>query len=570
MVIVKKNGDFILDVEKYSDKKYKLILLVISIFSFFTRLGVEDVGLMESRNFIAAREMIVNGNWLIPTLNGVYRFEKPPFPTWMTALIMKITGDIESTWILRLPAALLSVWLVFLMYRIIKRISNNNFLAFISAGITATNFMIMKEGVVNTWDIFSYGLMFASIVYLYEYLEDKKKYKCWIASFLLGASIMSKGPVAPYGMLLPFLVMYFFMKGKNNFLEKGKSIIIYIIIGTIFAALWPVYMIVLYKSIFFSVMGKEQDTWDTKAVEGFFYYFDYFVYTGGWILFNAMGMLFLLKKKWLSQSNKKLLELGFIWSLLSLLLISFIKMKKQRYGIPLYIITNIPCGVIVCHYYKKPQEMFKKYEKWIFILQGGLIGISFAAMVVLFAIKGVHIKESIGKNGVFIVEILLYLAVLVSYLITLKKYKEHRNKVIIVFTGIAMLIVNGTGVWFIEKELMYRHKRVELEDLHTISHIEPDLKMYSFNFKIEDVWRVGRKIIRIGEDKTTNNATPALIETPKELPEKFLLFTEESESSDILKEKTDINEYTVINQWKFYRNFRNNKIVKVYEIQLKK
>ncbi len=570
MVIVKKNGDFILDVEKYSDKKYKLILLVISIFSFFTRLGVEDVGLMESRNFIAAREMIVNGNWLIPTLNGVYRFEKPPFPTWMTALIMKITGDIESTWILRLPAALLSVWLVFLMYRIIKRISNNNFLAFISAGITATNFMIMKEGVVNTWDIFSYGLMFASIVYLYEYLEDKKKYKCWIASFLLGASIMSKGPVAPYGMLLPFLVMYFFMKGKNNFLEKGKSIIIYIIIGTIFAALWPVYMIVLYKSIFFSVMGKEQDTWDTKAVEGFFYYFDYFVYTGGWILFNAMGMLFLLKKKWLSQSNKKLLELGFIWSLLSLLLISFIKMKKQRYGIPLYIITNIPCGVIVCHYYKKPQEMFKKYEKWIFILQGGLIGISFAAMVVLFAIKGVHIKESIGKNGVFIVEILLYLAVLVSYLITLKKYKEHRNKVIIVFTGIAMLIVNGTGVWFIEKELMYRHKRVELEDLHTISHIEPDLKMYSFNFKIEDVWRVGRKIIRIGEDKTTNNATPALIETPNELPENFLLFTEEDENSDILKEKTDINGYTVINQWKFYRNFRNNKVVNVYKIQLKK
>ena len=127
--------------------------------------------------------------------------------------------------------------------------SFSNFLAFISAGITATNFMIMKEGVVNTWDIFSYGLMFASIVYLYEYLEDKNIYKCLIASFLLGASIMSKGPVAPYGMLLPFLVMYFFMKGKNNFLEKGKSIIIYIIIGIIFAALWPVYMIVLYKSM---------------------------------------------------------------------------------------------------------------------------------------------------------------------------------------------------------------------------------------------------------------------------------------------------------------------------------
>ena len=566
----KKIGDFILNAEKYSDKKYKLILLLVSIFSFFTRLNIEDVGLMESRNFIAAREMVVDGNWLTPTLNGVYRFEKPPFPTWMTALIMKITGDIETTWILRLPAALLSAWLVFLMYRIVKKISNNNFLAFLCAGITATNFMIMKEGVVNTWDIFSYGLMFASIVYLYEYLEDKKRYKCCIASFLLGASIMSKGPVAPYGMLLPFLVMYFFMKGKNNFVEKGKSIIIYIVIGIIFAALWPTYMIILYKSIFFFVMEKEENTWDTKAVEGFFYYFDYFVYTGGWILFNAMGMLFLWKKKWVSQSNKNLLKLGFIWSLLSLLLISFIKMKKQRYGIPLYIITNIPCGVIVYHYYKKSQEIFEKYEKYIFNIQGVIIGISFVAMIVLFAIKGVHIHESVGKNGVFIVEILLYLAALTSYLLILKKYKEHRNKVIIVFTGVAMLVINATGVWFIEKELMFRHKREPLEDLHIISHIEPNLKMYSFNFKIEDVWRVGRKIIRIEEERSKNSATPALIETPNELPEKFLLFTEDGESSDILKEKTDIKEYTVINQWRFYRNFRNNKLVNVYEVQLKK
>ena len=35
---------------------------------------------MEARNFIVAREMLTEGNWLLTTMNDVPRYEKPPFP----------------------------------------------------------------------------------------------------------------------------------------------------------------------------------------------------------------------------------------------------------------------------------------------------------------------------------------------------------------------------------------------------------------------------------------------------------------------------------------------------------
>ena len=49
--------------------------------------------IMESRNLIAAREMVEEGNWLIPTMNGELRLAKPPLPTWISAGQLLLTGN---------------------------------------------------------------------------------------------------------------------------------------------------------------------------------------------------------------------------------------------------------------------------------------------------------------------------------------------------------------------------------------------------------------------------------------------------------------------------------------------
>ena len=62
-----------------------LIILLVCFVSFFVYNDTVPADLMESRNLVTAREMINTGNYLIPTMNGELRLEKPPLPTWIAA-----------------------------------------------------------------------------------------------------------------------------------------------------------------------------------------------------------------------------------------------------------------------------------------------------------------------------------------------------------------------------------------------------------------------------------------------------------------------------------------------------
>ena len=61
--------------------------------TFFVNNKAIFVDIMESRNMITAREMVYDGNWLTPTMNGELRLEKPPLPTWLTAVVEMIAPD---------------------------------------------------------------------------------------------------------------------------------------------------------------------------------------------------------------------------------------------------------------------------------------------------------------------------------------------------------------------------------------------------------------------------------------------------------------------------------------------
>ena len=62
-----------------------LLIVFICFFVFFINNRVIIPDIMESRNMVTANEMVYDGNWLVPTMNGELRFEKPPLPTWIAA-----------------------------------------------------------------------------------------------------------------------------------------------------------------------------------------------------------------------------------------------------------------------------------------------------------------------------------------------------------------------------------------------------------------------------------------------------------------------------------------------------
>lgn len=71
----------------------KVVVILVCFFTFFVNNTVITPDIMESRNLVTAREMVHDGHWLVPTMNGELRLEKPPLPTWITAAAEAVAPD---------------------------------------------------------------------------------------------------------------------------------------------------------------------------------------------------------------------------------------------------------------------------------------------------------------------------------------------------------------------------------------------------------------------------------------------------------------------------------------------
>jgi 4-amino-4-deoxy-L-arabinose transferase-like glycosyltransferase len=78
------------------------VLAVLTVFLFLGSRGLNEPD--EGRYAEIGREMALSGDWLVPTLNGVEHFQKPPMVYWATALSFKAFGFNNTA--ARLPSAL--------------------------------------------------------------------------------------------------------------------------------------------------------------------------------------------------------------------------------------------------------------------------------------------------------------------------------------------------------------------------------------------------------------------------------------------------------------------------------
>ena len=507
------------------DKKYLITLFIISVISFFSNIWVREADLMEQRNFITAREMVKHGNYLVTTLNGNLRFEKPPFPTWLTGVIMKLTNNFSDEWILRIPAALTGVLLIFLIYFLVKVLTKNCNKAFFSSFSAATMFMIIKTVNENNWDIYTYVFAFGGILLLvYGLKQNRLKY--FIESGIFFAiSIMSKGPVGLYGLVLPFLIAYIATYGRDEFRKNWKNILILIGVTGVLSAIWPLMMYLKYPDYFLSVMDKEEATWSTKHTQSFIFYFDYFIYTGIWIFFTLIALFKRGKEFKIKKYSKFLL----IWNIAVLLLLSIISMKKKRYGIPIYMVSALNIGVLCNYYWNTMWEQLKKYEKILLYIQGGFITVVSALLLLLF------IYEAIFKKKIPMEYLLLtlatYSALIYLTVFTFKKNKEGVGRYITIASGVFMLIVNLNANWFIDRNYVRKQYSGKYLNSKLLQKNPPILDIYSNNFDVDEVWDVGKEI------KPLSDTTP--------LPESFILLGDVPEG---LKNRYHINKNEIYSE----------------------
>ena len=87
-----------------------LVVLAISL-AYVLTIGTRGLNEPdEGRYAEIGREMAASGDWLVPRLNGIEHFQKPPLIYWATAASIRVFGPYD--WAARLPATLAALALI--------------------------------------------------------------------------------------------------------------------------------------------------------------------------------------------------------------------------------------------------------------------------------------------------------------------------------------------------------------------------------------------------------------------------------------------------------------------------
>ena len=210
-----------------------VILIALAALLHVVTIGTGDLySETEGQYAGAAREMVANHNWLLPTNNGIPRLQKPPLLYWLIIASYKILGVNEAA--ARLPIALAVVATVALIFFIGEKLSDY-WRGFI-AGLIYLSFcgtfllarIVMPEPLVTA---FMTGAMFCGICGY----ERRRHRRLWFAAvwIFVALACLTKGVL---GIVYPAVVFIslsiFYREARIRFraLLRWEYVLIFLLI----------------------------------------------------------------------------------------------------------------------------------------------------------------------------------------------------------------------------------------------------------------------------------------------------------------------------------------------------
>ena len=306
--------------------------------------------IMESRNLIAAREMVEEGNWLIPTMNGELRLAKPPLPTWISAGQFLLTGNSWAAQ--RIPAALAGCFMLYWLYMLVLSMTRSRLLACLSVLLlgTCTNFLLLAKTI--SWDIYCHTFLLGALYHLWLLLSSSGHplRHTLLAGLFVGMSIMSKGPVSLYALFLPFVIACWMMYRHEAHLHL-RWLPAVVLIALISGCLWYGYVAWSCYDESMDTLHLESGNWMNHSIRPWWYYITFFVETGLWAPLCLLSLVFPLWKQRVSHPRHYLFSL--LWMVAALVLLSVLPEKKNRYLLPVVIPAAIAMAHVVDYWFHR-------------------------------------------------------------------------------------------------------------------------------------------------------------------------------------------------------------------------
>ncbi len=224
----------------FSNKRFLTLLLVLifGFFLFFFELG--STGLVDETPPLfasAGRAMSQSGDWLTPKVNGILRFDKPPFYYWLMAIIYSIPSN--NTWdelgslSARLPSALSALFMMIMIADTVFCSTQNSkdkiYLSLVSSLAFAMSPLIIIWSRTAVSDSLLCMTLGISLLSFWRKISSEDHNICVTPWVFLGIAILTKGPVALVLILLTLLSFFLIHKDWKRLVLKiqiGKGILL--------------------------------------------------------------------------------------------------------------------------------------------------------------------------------------------------------------------------------------------------------------------------------------------------------------------------------------------------------
>lgn len=355
-------------------------LLAVCMAAFFISADALQTDIMESRNLVTANEMVEYGNWLVPTMNGELRLEKPPLPTWVAAAIQTVApGNLTAQ---RAAAGVMgALWALFL-FLTVQAVTRRADTAGLSTLVFLTCYSVVLMGRTATWDIYCHAFMQGAVWLLFRifYTDPcaRRRRHLWMflaAGLLMGLSFLSKGPVSFFALLLPFLIACAFY-GKPRVRYSGPGMTVMMATLVVVSAWWYVYIYMFHTDLATAVLHKESGAWVSHNVRPWYYYWRYFLETGAWSLLTLAALLTPLFVRELR--GRRDFVFAVVWMLASVVLLSLMPEKKTRYLLPVMAPCAMSVGVFLMYIYEEWNSF--RAGRVIFRINGWLLTVITAGL----------------------------------------------------------------------------------------------------------------------------------------------------------------------------------------------
>ena len=370
-------------------RRQTIFLLFLCVFAFFVGNGQLPfkTDIMEARNIVTAREMIHDNNWMIPTMNGELRLEKPPLPTWIAALIEAVSP--ENLPAQRAAAGVMAVIFTLFLYLTARYMTWRKDYALLAAIVFVTCQTVVFMSRFAAWDIYCHAFMMGGIYFLLRLFFDERYYgrsRKWtwasLAGLMMGLAFLSKGPIPFYAMLLPFLIAQMWVerpKMKGKWVALAFSVILCLAISSF----WYLWLYEFHPETLQAVMNKEADAWTERHVHPWHFYTMFVLQTSGWCLFVVAAFAVSYCKRYVAVP--KAYKIAFIWMVTTLVLLSCFPEKKTRYLLPMMA----PCALTIAHVvlYFFDNHSWTKPANWLYKTHTWILMLAYAVLPVFFHTK---------------------------------------------------------------------------------------------------------------------------------------------------------------------------------------